>query len=360
MSADPLLAPLSLPRGPALKNRFALAPLTNTQSHPDGRLSDEEYRWLTMRAEGGFAMTMTCAAHVTRNGNAFPGQLGFFDDALLPGLTRLAAGLKAPGSVAIAQLHHGGLRADEALMGEAPVSASASEKHGARALRGDEVEAMVEAFVAAAVRAEEAGFDGVELHAAHGYLIAQFLSPTMNQRDDAWGGSLENRCRFLFRIVEGVRARCGADFQLGVRLSPERFGMVLAEVREVAQRLLDTGHLDFLDLSLWDVFKEPHEEAHRGRSLLSYFADLDRKGVVVGAAGNIRSAADARRCLEGGMDLAIVGRAAILHHDLPQRVAEDPDFVHVDLPVSPAYLEAEGLSPRFVEYMRRWEGFVEG
>ena len=85
-----LLDPMSFPRGPGMKNRFMLAPLTNSQSHPDGVLSDEEYRWLTMRAQGGFGLTMTCAAHVQAIGQGFPGQLGVFGDEHLEGLTRLA------------------------------------------------------------------------------------------------------------------------------------------------------------------------------------------------------------------------------------------------------------------------------
>ena len=89
-----LFEPISLGKS-TIKNRFFLAPLTNTQSYPDGRLSDDEYQWLTMRAKGGFAMTMTCAAHVQAVGQGFPGQLGIFSDDHLEGLTRLASGIKA-------------------------------------------------------------------------------------------------------------------------------------------------------------------------------------------------------------------------------------------------------------------------
>ena len=112
-----LLAPLSFPRGPALKNRFMLAPLTNTQSHEDGVLSDEEFHWLTMRAEGGFGLTMTCAAHVQEQGRGFPGQLGVFDDKHIDGLARLADAIKAQGSVSSVQLHHAGQRSPAALIG---------------------------------------------------------------------------------------------------------------------------------------------------------------------------------------------------------------------------------------------------
>jgi 2,4-dienoyl-CoA reductase-like NADH-dependent reductase (Old Yellow Enzyme family) len=112
-----LFSPLTLARGPAWKNRFMLAPLTNTQSHPDGVLSDVEYNWLTLRAKGGFGLTMTCAAHVQAVGQGFPGQLGAFDDKHLEGLARLAAGIKAHGSVSSLQIHHAGNRSPKELVG---------------------------------------------------------------------------------------------------------------------------------------------------------------------------------------------------------------------------------------------------
>ncbi len=105
-----LFEPLSFAHGPAMKNRFMLAPLTNSQSHPDGRLSDAEFHWLTMRATGGFGLTMTCAAHVQRVGQGFPGQLGIFSDDHLEGLARLAAAIKLQNSLAVVQLHHAGMR----------------------------------------------------------------------------------------------------------------------------------------------------------------------------------------------------------------------------------------------------------
>jgi 2,4-dienoyl-CoA reductase-like NADH-dependent reductase (Old Yellow Enzyme family) len=146
-----LFAPLAMRRGPAWKNRFMLAPLTNTQSHADGRLSDDEFEWLTYRAEGGFGLVMTCAAHVQRIGQGFPGQLGVFSDDHLPGLTRLAAAIKAKGAVSSVQLHHAGLRSPADLIGEAPVGPSQDAETGARALSLGEVEALIEDFVAAAV-----------------------------------------------------------------------------------------------------------------------------------------------------------------------------------------------------------------
>jgi 2,4-dienoyl-CoA reductase-like NADH-dependent reductase (Old Yellow Enzyme family) len=358
LSIPSLFEPLSFSHGPALKNRFMLAPLTNQQSHADGRLSDDEFHWLTMRAQGGFGLTMTCAAHVQSQGQGFAGQLGIFDDLHLEGLTRLATAIRKENSLAVVQLHHAGLRAPEALTGVQPVCPSENAETGARGLTTGEVEQVIEDFIAAAQRAERAGFDGVELHGAHSYLLCEFLSPTMNRRDDRYGGSLENRSRILFEIIQGVRERCRPDFNLGLRLSPERFELDLAEIREVAQAVMSDGRIDYLDMSLWDVGKEPEKEAFRGRSLMSYFTELKRGNVRLGVAGKIMSPQTAARCLAEGCDFVLLGRAAILHHDYPNRLAADPGFEPVSLPVTREYLRAEGLGPTFIEYMNGWKGFV--
>ncbi|MBN1097036.1 NADH:flavin oxidoreductase [Blastococcus sp. TML/C7B] len=351
-----LFAPLTLAHGPAAPNRVWLAPLTNTQSHPDGRLSDEELHWLSMRARGGHGLTMTAAAHVQAGGQGFPGQLGVFSDDHLPGLTRLATALKDEGSLASLQLHHAGNRSPRDLVGR-PVGPSDHEKSGARAMTGDEVAQLVEDFAAGAQRAERAGFHGIEVHGAHGYVLAQFLSPEENRRTDGYGGSLENRARLLFEVVRAVRERCGPDFQVGVRISPERFGLRLGEVREVAAELLLSDAVDYLDLSLWDVAKQPEEEGFQDRPLMDWFTDLDRGTTRLGVAGKVRSGQQVTEALDRGADFVMVGRASILHHDFPERVRADGSFA-TRTPVSPAHLADEGLSPVFVEYMRNWRGFV--
>jgi 2,4-dienoyl-CoA reductase-like NADH-dependent reductase (Old Yellow Enzyme family) len=354
-----MFAPLTFNHGPAMKNRLMLAPLTNLQSHPDGTLSDDEYRWLTMRAQGGFGLTMTCAAHVQRIGQGFPGQLGIFSDDHLDGLTRLAKGLKDAGSLAVVQLHHAGMRTPKELIGEAPVCPSDDAETGARALTGPEVAQLVEDFITAAQRAEKAGFDGVEIHGAHGYVLCQFLSAEINKRTDAYGGSLENRARIVREIIDGIRARCRPDFNVGIRLSPERFGVELGEIRDLAQALMTEGKVDYIDMSLWDVFKEPVDEAYKGRSLMSYFTELDRGSVRLGVAGKIMTAAQVRGVLDAGVDFVLLGRAAILHHDYPAKARSDADFAPISLPVTADHLRAEGLGQAFVAYMSTWPGFVQ-
>lgn len=358
MAHAELFQSLDMAHGPALKNRFVLASLTNQQCHPDGRVSKEELSWLSMRAEGGFAMVITAAAPVQQVGQGYPGQLGIFADLHIEGLARLADAIHAGGALCAVQLYHGGNRAAPELAGTL-VSASDDPRSGARALDLGEVEQLREDFILAAIRADKAGFDGVELHGAHGYILAQFLSPTINRRDDRYGGILENRARLMLEIIDGIRARCRPDFQIGLRLSPERFGMRLAEMRDFSAEILLRQDIDYLDMSLWDVTKEPHEEEFRGRTLLSLFTDLPRGAVRLGAAGKIMSAADAAGLIEAGCDFVKIGRAGILRHDYPERVRRDPLYKSPAQPFSPRELNEEGVSPAFTEYLRTFPGLVD-
>ncbi|HIG67220.1 MAG TPA: NADH:flavin oxidoreductase [Porticoccaceae bacterium] len=353
-----LFQPIDFKCGVTMKNRFMLAPLTNTQSHTDGKLSDDEYRWLTMRAQGGFGLTMTCAAHVQAIGQGFPGQLGIFGDQHLEGLTRLASAINSEHSLSVVQLHHAGMRSPEELIGESPVCPSDNAETGAVALSTEAVEQLIEDFICAAERAVKAGFDGAEIHGAHGYILAQFLSTTINQRQDQYGGSVENRMRPIMQIIEGIRKRCPSNFLLGLRLSPERFDVHLPDIIEVAKRILADANIDFLDMSLWDSFKEPQDEAYKGRSLLSYFTELERGDVKLGIAGKLRNPDEVRQAMSADIDFVMLGRAAILHHDFPLQMQANSDFTPIRNPVSANHLRSQGLGEAFINYMSNWKGFV--
>ncbi|ARR57284.1 NADH:flavin oxidoreductase [Rhizorhabdus wittichii DC-6] len=350
---------LTFRRGPPMANRLALAPLTNLQSNDDGTLSEDELGWLVKRAEGGFGMVMTCGATTHPLGKGFPRQLGVHDDIHLPGLERLARALRARGAVSSVQLQHSGMRAARELIDGAPVGVADDPARGVRGLSTGEVEQAIEDFVQAGLRAEAAGFDGVEVHGAHGYLPCQFLDIRRNRRDDRYGGSPENRARMLLDIVAGLRDRAGPGFQIGVRLSPENYGVDLGEIRALAARLMREGRVDYLDISCWDTAKRPEDLAYRERPLMGWFTDLDRHGARLGVAGKLRTGGDARRCLDQGADFVLIGRGAILHHDFARRVHEDGDFRSAPLPVSRDHLAREGLGEHFIDYMASWEGFVE-
>jgi 2,4-dienoyl-CoA reductase-like NADH-dependent reductase (Old Yellow Enzyme family) len=349
-----LLEPLVFKNGVRAKNRIALAAMTNSQSHADGTLGDDELAWLRQRAEGGFGIITTCASHVAKDGQGWPGELGTFSDDHVPGLRRLAEAMRAHGALTLAQLFHGGLRADATLTGEPPWSASEAE--GVRAATEEDLARVIEQFASAAARCHAAGLDGVELHGAHGYLLTQFLSTVDNRRTDRWGGSLENRARLVREVMRAVRRKVPASFVVGVRLSPEDFGqargMDLDESVQTARWLEEDG-ADFLHLSLWRSLNltQKRPEAHA--------ATVFRAAVSVPliVAGGLWTREEGERMLAYGADAIALGRAAIGNAAWPKRI-EDASWVPQRPPFTPEALLGEGLSPAFVGYMRRWKGFV--
>jgi 2,4-dienoyl-CoA reductase-like NADH-dependent reductase (Old Yellow Enzyme family) len=340
---------LALSHGPAWKNRVALAPLTNRQSNADGSLSDDEVAWLTARAVGGFGLVMTAAAFVTPVGQVWRGQLGVAGPHHLPHLRQLAHGLRAAGARSAVQLHHGGRRAERDITGTAALCPWDDPAHDAVAMTPDDISRAVDDFVAAAVVAEQAGFDGIEVHGAHGYLLGQFLDTSRNHRTDGYGGSLDRRFRIVQEVLAGIRSATGPDFQLGLRLSPEGFGTTVQDGREYARRALESGSLDYLDLSLWDVFMRPRKGGDG--LLIDHFVDLPRGGARLGVTGNVRSTADLQWCLDKGADFVSVGHGAIVHHDFAARALADPQFVARPMPVSVDVLREERVGPAFVEYL---------
>lgn len=355
--------PFTLPRtGTVLRNRAVLAAMTNKQSHPDGTLSDAEIRWLLRRAEGGFGVVTTAATHVHPSGKSWEGEMGVWGDHQLPGLTRLAEGLRARGAVSLAQIFHGGLRAPRSLTGQQPVSASdvpaRNKLEAARALTHAEIEELIEAFGQAAARCERAGFDGVEIHGAHGYLPCQFLGATSNQRTDQWGGDLQGRSRFLRAVVERVRACTGPEFLVCVRFSPEiaHLGVTVEESLTLA-RWMATWPIDVLHLSCWNVFTGAEGDPEGAPTLTRRFREVLPAGVPLLSTGSVWTTADAAFVQGEGADLVGVGRVAIGHPDWASHLG-DPDYAPARPPFTPAQLEAADLSPVFVDYMRLWKDFV--
>lgn len=358
-----LFEPVTFRSGARSRNRLALAPLTNGQSHPDGTLSDDELRWLLMRADGGFGVVSTCAAHVALDGQGWEGELGLHDDRLVPRLQKLATSLWDRGSLGFVQLFHGGVRAPSKVTGQQPWSASAFHEDGKsfeapRTASEEDILRVIEQFRAAAVRTREAGFQGIELHGAHGYLLGQFLSATMNQRTDAWGGALDRRARLMREVVRAVRAAVPHPFTVGIRISPEDYGYArgldLDENLELVRWLVDDG-IDFLHVSLWEAQamtkKRPQEHA------LPLFRKACGDQVRLFAAGSIWTREEAQRTLDLGADVVALGRAAIANPDWPLR-AQDPAWSPRRPPLSPAELAERGVNPTFVTYLRRWKGFV--
>lgn len=356
-----LLEPVRFRGGVETKNRTALAALTNKQSHADGTLSEQESDFLVARATGGFGIVTTCATYVSQEGKAWAGELGLANESHHAGMVRLARDVRAAGALPFVQIFHGGLRADEKVSGLEPISAlGAVEPPKRRQATTEDLERVVAAFREAAVQAHAAGMAGVEIHGAHGYLLAQFVSTVENRRDDEWGGSLENRARLLRQVTRAAREATPPDFVVGVRLSPEDFGQTrgvdLDENVQIARWLEEDG-IDYLHLSLWDVTRNTakYPEQHA----LPLFRAALRPDTRIFAAGKIWSKADAERVLELGADVVALGRSGILNPDWPARVASG-DAEPARPPMSRAELGARAVSPIFAEYLTVFKGLVEG
>jgi 2,4-dienoyl-CoA reductase-like NADH-dependent reductase (Old Yellow Enzyme family) len=185
---------IDFPCGIQMPNPFMLAPMTNTQSHDDGRLSEEEFRWLTMRAEGGFGLTMTCASYVQKDGKGFPGQLGIYSDDVQAGHQRLAKSIKAAGSLAVIQLFHAGMRSPKELIGRNPMTATDQEKADVRELlhKGVDFVALGKAailhFDFPIQAAHNPDFQCIGLPVSREYLKKQGLSAPFIKYMQRWDG----------------------------------------------------------------------------------------------------------------------------------------------------------------------------
>lgn len=350
------------------RNRLVLAAMTNRQSLDDGRLSQQECNFLIQRARGGFGIVTTACAHVTADGQGFPGELGVFSDAHIPGLRHLATELRNLGALSLCQIFHAGLQAPEQFTGVQPKSPSAvrcghhlapSYNGMSREFTGAEVQIVVQAFAAAAKRLYDAGFDGIELHGAHGYLINQFLGPETNRRQDQWGSSAsgaKSRFRFLFEIIKAIKkavpgldalgtGSCGTNqqassasttalnstisrpFLIGVRISPERScGVQLEDSLALANELSQGGWVDFLHLSCWDIRQTSVQKIPGARPvelpLTEWFTQKIPNLPPVITTGSVWTVEDCRLGFKMGADLIGSGRSAIGNWDWAARISE--------------------------------------
>lgn len=347
--AAALLAPLQFARGATAPNRMTLAPMTNQQSNPDGTLGPAELAWLERRARGGFGVVITCAAHISLAGQGWPNELGAFADHLIPGLRELASAIRTHGSLAILQINHAGSRSPSAVTGRRPVSASEYELdlpgfQVPRALEPAEIDQVVADCAAAARRAHQAGFHGVELHGANGYLITQFLSAASNSRTDSYGGALANRARLARESLRAAREAVPDDFLVGIRLSSKGPGLEVAETTQVARWLAEDG-ADFIDLS--------------GREALPSVRRAVGATPVI-AGNRVWTVADALAVRAAGADLVFLASAAIGNPDWPTLAASDPGFEPVREPYDVEHLAQVAVSPAFLAYLRPRPGTLKG
>ncbi len=207
-------------KGLEIKNRIVLPPMVCfTFAGANGFVSEKNIKHYGAIAKGGAGLIIVEATCVTESGRLSPGQLGIWSDDFIEGLGKIAQACHENGAKVFIQLHHAGLKTPKTVNEDTVTSSDYDNgKVSARAMTIDEIHAVEQDFVSAAVRAEKAGFDGVELHGAHGYLMTQFFSAKVNNRTDDYGGVLHNRIRFTADIVKGIRRKVKSDFIVGIRM----------------------------------------------------------------------------------------------------------------------------------------------
>ena len=242
-----------------LKNRLIMPPMATNFADKNGQVTDRQIAYYAERAMGGVGLVIVEVSCVDNPvGKGFSGQICIDDDKFIPGLSKLAKAIKRNGAKAAIQLHHAGRQSSSRITGHqlvAPSAVALPDGEVPRPLTMDEISALVESFAEAARRAKNAGFDGVEIHGAHGYLLSQFLSPLANQRHDDYGGSLENRARFLIEVIKAARGHVGDGYPLWCRLSAVEMGVdgiTVEETREVA-KMAEKAGVDAIHVSAHQV-----------------------------------------------------------------------------------------------------------
>ncbi len=238
----------------ALANRFVRSATWEGMANEDGSCTPKLIDLVVQLAQGGVGLIITSHTYVSREGQASPWQLGVYSDELLPGLTEMTEAVhKAGGKIAM-QITHAGCHGAFGLTGLEPLGPSVMENEKGpfcREMTQEEIRETIRAFGQGAARAKKAGFDGVQIHAAHGYLLSQFLSPFYNKRKDEYGGSIENRAKIVLEVFQSVRAVVGDQFPVMIKMNSEDFlngGFSVEDMLQVAVMLEKAG-VDAIELS---------------------------------------------------------------------------------------------------------------
>lgn len=352
---SPLFAPLTLPNGAVLPNRLAKAAMEENMADGEQLPGEELRRLYAAWSKGGVGLILSGNVMIDPTALTGPGAVVLDASQPIEPFKAWARAARSGGGHAWLQLSHPGRQIMKA-MGQGAVAPSAIgvQIEGAshlfptpQALAPNEIAVIIERFATAAAMAEEAGFTGVELHAAHGYLISQFLSPLSNRRDDEWGGSLENRARLLLAVVKAVRARVSPGFCLGVKLNSADFQKGGFESQDAAQvvRWLNDLPVDLVELS-GGSYESPAMAGAPTDGTINpreaYFVDFAREiGAIarmpIMVTGGIRRRAVAESALQpkdGRPGVAVVGIATALAFE-PDLPAKWRDGLMPDIAIPP-------------------------
>ncbi|TNC92322.1 MAG: NADH oxidase [Thalassolituus sp.] len=364
MNTQSLLGqPLTLRNGSVIPNRFAKSALSETLGSVDLRVTKALPTLYRRWAEGGVGLSFTGNVMIDRRHLGEPNNVVLEDDRDMPMLKAWAEAARSQGGQVWMQLNHPGKQTPKMLNND-PMSPSAipfrKEMQAffgtPRAMTDDDIQDCIQRFGNAAGLAKEAGFDGVQIHGAHGYLVSQFLSPHHNQREDQWGGSIENRMRFVVEVYKAMRAATGDDFNIGIKMNSadfQRGGFNENDAATVAKTLADLG-IDLIEISGGtyetpamaqgsDKHKHrlentaPVKESTRQReAYFLEFAEMLRTKVDVPlmVTGGFRTAEGMAAAIESGAcDLVGLGRPLCVEPDLVNRILAGEEFTSVVRPI---------------------------
>lgn len=344
-----LFQSFSLTKDMILRNRIIMAPMTTWSANDDGTISEQELQYLRQRVQG-VGLVITGCTHVLENGVGFTNEFAAFDDRFIPSLRDLAQTAKSGGAPAILQIFHAGNKALPDLIPNGdvvsastmntPVGSFVDSKMMSRALSYNEVLDIVHAFGETTRRAIEAGFDGVELHGAHGFLIQNFFSPLFNQRTDEWGGTLEKRMNFPLAVVNEVKRvikqHAQKPFVLGYRISVEEYdenGLRICDSLQLIDRLVE-AEIDYLHVSLTDILNSKPVQSTNELLTIEHIMEHLNNRIPLIAAGKIRTPAQAEQALTLGLPLVAIGKAIVMNPDWVERAQNESEPIVLELKIN--------------------------
>ncbi|WP_139562109.1 NADH-dependent flavin oxidoreductase [Escherichia coli] len=323
-----LFSPFMLTEKIKLRNRIVMAPMTTWSANPDGTISEQELEFYKRRSQN-VGLVITGCTYVTPSGIGFTHEFAAYDDRFINSLEKLAAAAKSGGAPAILQIFHAGNKAiPELVPNNDVISASASSvKSGdfmkrvvqSREMTENEIQETIRAFGDVTKRAIKAGFDGVELHGAHGFLLQNFFSPLFNQRNDRWGGDLEGRMRFPLAVLQEVKnvvyEYATKPFAIGYRISPEESatgGLRIEDTYKLLDRLISSG-ISYIHASLVSINDSYPVESPNGPRTIELILNHIAGRVPVIAAGKIRTPSQAQEAISTGLPLVAIGKGLVIN-----------------------------------------------
>ncbi|MTE71359.1 NADH-dependent flavin oxidoreductase [Escherichia coli] len=323
-----LFSPFMLTEKIKLRNRIVMAPMTTWSANPDGTISEQELEFYKRRSQN-VGLVITGCTYVTPSGIGFTHEFAAYDDRFINSLEKLAAAAKSGGAPAILQIFHAGNKAiPELVPNNDVISASASSvKSGdfmkrvvqSREMTENEIQETIRAFGDVTKRAIKAGFDGIELHGAHGFLLQNFFSPLFNQRNDRWGGDLEGRMRFPLAVLQEVKnvvyEYATKPFAIGYRISPEESatgGLRIEDTYKLLDRLISSG-ISYIHTSLVSINDSYPVESPNGPRTIELILNHITGRVPVIAAGKIRTPSQAQEAISTGLPLVAIGKGLVIN-----------------------------------------------